>query len=616
MEEEEGLLGNGHSSGHSNGHAYKRRSRHMLHGLRGSISIKFILTAMCSGLIFYLLVFSVILSRPSLKATSQKYIFGDPQYPPSVYPWDDGTHNGSSAGFPFPDSEHWMPRPFPSLTTNGLLELSLDELKAMVDSTNGYFVRDWSLGLGWNNMRYIIEGALLQARLVNRTLVLPSFVYSRACEYHNEVCARYAKMVNRNDAIGTNEWKDLPLEKQMAWVIPMEMMMDIPYLRKHHNVMLMTEYFRLENLDFNREIPNGRWDRQYYHTGDNRPSLYVVPNNIYDPDDIARIDTIDAETLAELGSERTPDGKLFDEKLLEKSRANKKAVVGWKDARDVLASFGHLPDDKEMETLLQRAGWITLYTYEGDLGMDFTKTVVNPIKQTARYSTLRAWRGDFINVKEKVMLLEGEVHLGRKPGFVRYTTKEARYDFARIVLHDIRPPPNVVALAIEADRRMNKVNDGRAWMAAHMRRGDFVKLGWMMEASIENHYKRIQDRLAKGRKTLEEISTLEPEIYDVPDTEPNMELLTRKPPRDGDFIYLATDERDEASIKYLKEHKAILFNDVVTMDDRRKFGWGLLFTDIISLAEQQIIGHGSSYFYAHAMSSVAGGIVNFRAANG
>ena len=33
-------------------------------------------------------------------------------------------------------------------------------------------------------MQYIIDGALLQANLLNRTLVIPSFVYARACEYH------------------------------------------------------------------------------------------------------------------------------------------------------------------------------------------------------------------------------------------------------------------------------------------------------------------------------------------------------------------------------------------------------------------------------------------------
>jgi hypothetical protein len=33
-------------------------------------------------------------------------------------------------------------------------------------------------------MRYIIDAALLQADLLNRTLILPSFVYARACEYN------------------------------------------------------------------------------------------------------------------------------------------------------------------------------------------------------------------------------------------------------------------------------------------------------------------------------------------------------------------------------------------------------------------------------------------------
>jgi hypothetical protein len=37
-------------------------------------------------------------------------------------------------------------------------------------------------------MRFIIEAALLQAELLDRTLVIPSFVYARACEYNMYVC--------------------------------------------------------------------------------------------------------------------------------------------------------------------------------------------------------------------------------------------------------------------------------------------------------------------------------------------------------------------------------------------------------------------------------------------
>ena len=32
-------------------------------------------------------------------------------------------------------------------------------------------------------MHYIIGAALLEASILNRTLILPSFVYARACEY-------------------------------------------------------------------------------------------------------------------------------------------------------------------------------------------------------------------------------------------------------------------------------------------------------------------------------------------------------------------------------------------------------------------------------------------------
>lgn len=32
-------------------------------------------------------------------------------------------------------------------------------------------------------VRYIIEASLMHAQLLNRTLVLPSFIYARACEY-------------------------------------------------------------------------------------------------------------------------------------------------------------------------------------------------------------------------------------------------------------------------------------------------------------------------------------------------------------------------------------------------------------------------------------------------
>ena len=45
------------------------------------------------------------------------------------------------------------------------------------------------------------------------------------------------------------------------------------------------------------------------------------------------------------------------------------------------------------------------------------------------------------------------------------------------------------------------------------------------------------------------------------------------------------------------------------------FGWPLMLTDVLGLVEQAVLAQ-TDYFYAHAMSSFAGGTINMRAAAG
>ena len=133
--------------------------------------------------------------------------------------------------------------------------------------------------------------------------------------------------------------------------------------------------------------------------------------------------------------------------------------------------------------------------------MEWTKSVVEPIKHVARYSALRGFTDDFAGMMTDIVLLEGEVHLGRKPGFVRYTTVAARDDFARTVLYDLSPSQRVKDLAKRIVKRVDKLNHGRLWLAGHMRRGDceclaawsrrsvangwiVVNVGWAMEGSL------------------------------------------------------------------------------------------------------------------------------------
>lgn len=104
--------------------------------------------------------------------------------------------------------------------------------------------------------------------------------------------------------------------------------------------------------------------------------------------------------------------------------------------------------------------------------MDYTKSVTKPTRHVARKSSLRGLVEDYGHIRQRVLLIEGEIHLNRKPGSLRFTTEEARDNFARIVLQDIHVTSRVVELAQKIIERMDMLNDGRSWMAAHMRRGD------------------------------------------------------------------------------------------------------------------------------------------------
>lgn len=47
--------------------------------------------------------------------------------------------------------------------------------------------------------------------------------------------------------------------------------------------------------------------------------------------------------------------------------------------------------------------------------MDYVKNVVNPIREIAPRETIRGLHEDYNHFEEDVVLLEGEVHYGRKP---------------------------------------------------------------------------------------------------------------------------------------------------------------------------------------------------------
>ncbi|KAH9952603.1 hypothetical protein BC827DRAFT_1274389 [Russula dissimulans] len=548
---------------------------------------------------------------------------------------------------PSPTLPHTPDPPVPTETTSSWTPwssdaLTLEQLRDVVAPTRGFFTRDYSLGLGWNNMRYILDAALIQSQVLKRTLIIPSFVYARACEFELKVCASYSTMVNKNDAIGEEEWRDLPYEQQMGFRIPISVMIDLPRLRARHPVVTASEYLRLHGQDPESESSSGYWDRDSYishpyvfeSNKTKTPTQFVIENHWYDPQGTNRVDYI-PQSMKNRGKwERHPGPEIGptagywpDEEPTEISihltsllpEDKSKSLISWDTAKTALNESQplglevDLDNDKVVEQILNDNGWEVLHTFESVLGMEFAKSVVQPIKEVVPRSTIRGFKEDYYHVDADVVVLAGETHLGRKPGAMRFSEVSSRAKYADMVVHDMRFPPKVFALADALAARMQKINGGRLWMGAHMRRGDFVRAHWVMESTLADHVQRVKDRLNKGRELLTGLSNIS--AYPLEDTKPDMEQVTLPPPLPDDKFYVATDERDPEALKAISEGGAIFFSDLITIDDRRAFGWPLIITDVRAIVEQAVLMH-SAYFYGHAMSSLAGVIMNLRGARG
>lgn len=198
-------------------------------------------------------------------------------------------------------------------------------------------------------------------------------------------------MVNRNDAMESDEWRFVPHDEQMGWQVPMSMMIDLPRLRERHPTILVSEYLRIHGLPEDIERPKGNWDREKYHEGsyvfssrsanqnhaeENRPSLYVIHNDWYQ-DNIARVDflTTPMKSRGEydlsltdpehdrVGAFRNTkeDSSVYQRLIAELGEERK---VEWDKAKDILRDEGIECDtDEEVGDALRENGWEVLYTY-------------------------------------------------------------------------------------------------------------------------------------------------------------------------------------------------------------------------------------------------------------
>ncbi|KAF8316114.1 hypothetical protein DL93DRAFT_2056528 [Clavulina sp. PMI_390] len=489
----------------------------------------------------------------------------------------------------------------------------------MIGSTKGFLARDWPLHLGWNNLRYILEAALFEADLMDRTLILPSFIYARSCNVAQPACAAFASQQIRSEEIGKGDYFYLPEDEQQTWRLPIGLMVDIPHLRRSHSVITVGEYLRYHNKPPTEERLDGHWDKRYLWipasetnpVGRNLTEVTLLAKD-YEPKEIVRMDALPKGPQADANVETKPIYKAIAAALSDHK------TVFLDQAKEIIRSenLGHWNSEQELSDLLRRNGWSIVYTFEG-VWLEMMKTVTKNSVEVAPTSHLRGLWDEYGESDADVVFFEGEIHSDTKPGGVRFSSATARSNFASMVLTSVQPMAPVRLLAELLARKMQKLNHGRQYLGAHLRRGDFVAFGWSPAKSIEDHLRLARDRLEDGRKLLDEIwrSQAPPRTVDVPNIEPDTFWNNAPPPKKDDKIFVATDENNSTALAYLRSHNVVLLSDLLEPKLRRVIGWPLLIGDVQAQVEQIVASHAGA-FWGYRMSSVSGGIVNMRGARG
>ena len=206
----------------------------------------------------------------------------------------------------------------------------------------------------------------------------------------SSVCADYTTMVNKGDAIGLEEWRELPYEQQMGFRIPITLMLDLPRLRGQYPIITASEYLRLHGQDPATESSSGFWSRDWYISNPNlfepnktkTPSQFIIENQWYDPVGSNRVDYIPQAMKSRGKWERYPESNITEStgywpledptdisNLLMSAIPEGRSVMDWDVAKGVLRESRvglqvDINDDNVVEGVLHANGWEVLHTFE------------------------------------------------------------------------------------------------------------------------------------------------------------------------------------------------------------------------------------------------------------
>lgn len=182
-------------------------------------------------------------------------------------------------------------------------------------------------------------------------------------------------MINRGDALNSDEWRNDPFEKQMGFKVPIgvsfmdycgittqqpgfQIMLDLTHLRKTHPIVTVEEYLLLHNISPSVEWSTGHWHTVNYHKTDPLPSLHVIPNGEYDPKPEVRVDRLPPGEAK--GNDTTETSDALYERL-----GDQRTAMPISDAREVLKSRMNLTGVDDLAPILEEHGWTVLHTFRG-----------------------------------------------------------------------------------------------------------------------------------------------------------------------------------------------------------------------------------------------------------
>ncbi|GAA5826315.1 hypothetical protein JCM11251_007251 [Rhodosporidiobolus azoricus] len=474
---------------------------------------------------------------------------------------------------------------------------SKEELRRMVGEDPRYLVKDGWACYGFNNQRYMIESTLLLAKISDRIPVIPDAIWARSCATNGKSCEEnallsYADRNEHPEALSC-KWN----EPGAVYKLGIENFLDLPFLRRTTAFLTFSEFFDLYDLPSSAYDQTEVWNATSYNPAG--LTTATLPEAFFQNRTLSRVDRPPPASPPLSTNVATSSPDKLDVPVVEAALSSKAAWT-LPVAKKALAKLGAQIEpmsDDELVKRLEQLGVVPLYTFSDEVLMN--KAMARPSVELALRSKTHPLTTTLDSppfASASIVYLQGNLHDQRKPGGVYFTTSSARDEFTKLVLGGIRAPAPIRAVGELLAQRMAQKVSGRRWLAAHLRRGDFVNIAWSPARDPIVHFNKTVSALSDGARQLAVHSS-------------------ERIPLPNDPFYLATDESNSTSLDYYRSHGAVVLSDLLLPSDLDLLGPSSSYTDVLAVVEQQILSR-SDFFVGSELSSTSGGAINDRLASG